>query len=807
MCIPKEVDVLPNIMVKENGETVPGILPKHYICKSCKRSLVSGKMPKLSSTNNLQVDYIPHGMTLSELEANLIAKNLIFQKIHKLPKSRWQGTHDRMINIPIYDEDILCTVDKLPRTPTEASIISVKLKRKMGYKGHHTEQVIDSRKVFKFLNFLKESGHPSYDSFEKIEDFERRCEEEDPEGFLLIHPDYEFLEDPPEELSEVVDEVLTGEEDGMLPDKTEEAKLEAEEEEYLTHDAVRKFQIDHDKSSVLTQRFPEIGTDSMLCFAPGEGKVPTNILNNKSWDIDSFPHLFPSGDHGMFSKRDVSLKDQEFLTQRLCNKDTRFEQCPPFVFAAAAYLEEKQMSRNIGLTFSKGKVASRDGNIRSYQLDDCYGVLDNCKNTPRYHQKNKYNMLAALDNFGPFHIFFTLSCADLRWTENFSSILREKGWTVVWDFGANSKDSAVDAEVEVLLPDGSLKKLDLFLKEDADESLHESIRTNVFTATRTFMKRVTSFKTHILMGVNSPINIKRFSWKTEYQGRGAGHVHGVAWCDLPKISKVFDEVPMSSSSTKQTEKMDSFQASDAPIEDVAFYHTPEVAASSPTNQTEKMDSFQASDAPMEDVAFYHTPEVAESSPTKQTEKMDSFQASDAPIEDVAFYHTPEVAESSPSDKQTKKVDSFQSSDASAEDVVFYQTCDNTDIQSEINEEETVLEKAFRALRENVDLTPEQEEVLLTLVDQFTTCSLNPWQAMVQIEDNADISEGEKIVKTVRDCQTHHHTKTCRKSEKDCRFNIPRMPMWKSLLTYKVKGETQEEKEKKDQVNKKVLKQV
>ena len=35
-------------------------------------------------------------------------------------------------------------------------------------------------------------------------------------------------------------------------------------------------------------------------------------------------------------------------------------------------------------------------------------------------------MFAKLDNFGPFNFFFTLSCADLRWDENFTAILREK---------------------------------------------------------------------------------------------------------------------------------------------------------------------------------------------------------------------------------------------------------------------------------------------------------------------------------------------------------------------------------------------
>ena len=122
-------------------------------------------MPKLCSQNGLQVDYIPRDIFLSELESNLIAKNLIFQKIHKRPKSRWSGTHDKLINVPIHELDILSTASQLPRTPTEAGIICVKLKRRLSMKNSHTEQFIDSRKVFKYLNFLKDSGHPSYQFF------------------------------------------------------------------------------------------------------------------------------------------------------------------------------------------------------------------------------------------------------------------------------------------------------------------------------------------------------------------------------------------------------------------------------------------------------------------------------------------------------------------------------------------------------------------------------------------------------------------------------------------------------------------
>ena len=76
-----------------------------------------------------------------------------------------------------------------------------------------------------------------------------------------------------------------------------------------------------------------------------------------------------------------------------------------------------------------------------------------------------------------------------------------------------------------------------FLKEDADESLHEFIRLNVFTATRNFMRRVNCFKKHILLGLNNPLTIRKFSWKVEFQARGAGHIHGVCWVDLKKVSE------------------------------------------------------------------------------------------------------------------------------------------------------------------------------------------------------------------------------------------------------------------------------
>ena len=86
----------------------------------------------------------------------------------------------------------------------------------------------------------------------------------------------------------------------------------------------------------------------------------------------------------------------------------------------------------ISLVGSRGKkINHADGGV-SYELDDEFRVLENIPNTPKYWQKMKYEILAKIDNLGPFHMFFTLSCADQRWSEAFAAILHERGHKLVF---------------------------------------------------------------------------------------------------------------------------------------------------------------------------------------------------------------------------------------------------------------------------------------------------------------------------------------------------------------------------------------
>ena len=63
----------------------------------------------------------------------------------------------------------------------------------------------------------------------------------------------------------------------------------------------------------------------------------------------------PDGKNGLHQERLKKLSDQYYFVQRLRNKDQRFSTDPAYAFAAAAYLEKKQLQRNINVSYQRGK--------------------------------------------------------------------------------------------------------------------------------------------------------------------------------------------------------------------------------------------------------------------------------------------------------------------------------------------------------------------------------------------------------------------------------------------------------------------
>ena len=224
----------------------------------------------------------------------------------------------------------------------------------------------------------------------------------------------------------------------------------------------------------MANKYPEIDAvdpTKDIEIAPGEGKIPNDIMREKDWDVKAFPHLHnPDGSNGKDQERKTRLTDQYYFIQRILNQDKRFARSPAYIYAAVAYIEKKQLQRNINISGTRGKrVESNDGGI-TYELEDGYTVLDDVKNTPRYWKKAKYEMLAKLENLGSFQLFFTLSCADMRWKENFAAILRDQGLNLSFSVIPDERghyDTKIMVEFQ---KDGKLTKKDIkqYLTEEVD---------------------------------------------------------------------------------------------------------------------------------------------------------------------------------------------------------------------------------------------------------------------------------------------------------------------------------------------------
>ena len=264
-------------------------------------------------------------------------------------------------------------------------------------------------------------------------------------------------------------------------------------------------------------------------------------MQEKDWDIKAFPHLHnPNGGNGKDENRDKKITDQNYFIQRILNKDKRFAKSPAYIYAAVAYLEKKQLQRNINISGTRGKKVQSANGEATYELEDGYTVLDDIKNTPRYWKKFKYEMLAKLDNLGCFHIFFTLSCADMRWEENFAAILRDYGLNLHYDV-IQDEDGHWHTKIEVeFQKEGKTVKMGIkqYLEEEAKVSRHEIIRGNVLLATKYFNDRVKKFMNIVVMGTNNPMQVEYYTYKVEFQDRGAGHIHGTLWLRLGTMERL-----------------------------------------------------------------------------------------------------------------------------------------------------------------------------------------------------------------------------------------------------------------------------
>ena len=456
--------------------------------------------------------------------------------------SGWKKTTDRAINVPVPEEEIaktLHTAKSFPRSPDEAGWIPVGLKRKKEYKNTHIQKYVRPDKIMKATQWLKENN-PIYRN-------------------IPIKNRFAVLAD---------DE----------PGSSESESEEEEEEEPM--DSIRENQYDTGGSTVTTSLYPEAETvtkfsgskrdeDEALAVAPGEGKIPTSLTQDIEWVTHGFPNLFPDGKYGLDHPRETKLTTQQFFGAIFENVNPRFRACKPLVFGALNHIEKQSLESAMAISCRRGKVA--EGKLTN--LEDTHCVFDNQPGTPRYWKKRKNEIIAKLKQLGPFHIFFTLSCADRRWDEALVAFIQQQGLKIEYEpvvqdmsdqegKGTDGKYSYKKDNIFVRTNDGDKIPLHDFLSK---EDLPKIVKDNLLTLTKIFDKRVHAFISKIVMAQSNPMKTKFYHYRVEFQKRGAGHIHGVLWLDIPEIEKNNKSLSGLTSAMNKLKKSEPFTTEDKSV--------------------------------------------------------------------------------------------------------------------------------------------------------------------------------------------------------------------------------------------------
>ena len=525
------------------------------LCHNCLKIIRTSRIPNNNISNGLELEEVPDVLKLNDLEQQLIARSLLFIKTVLLPKTRMKASHDNVINVPIECEDISTNILKLPRNLNDAQIIPVQLKRKVEYKTSQLEQYIRPNIVLKAVKTLKQMENKFYQDIEIHEDFmERQIKT------LVI----KSARDKRLEKRNALKQSKKSKEEEMEVDK-DENEMEVEtsketsnsdnEDEPDVLNAVKKYQSNQSNTTFLVpnnmasmvelNNTSEVKTvknkkgKNILQIAPGEGKITSPLMREEHFDVRAFPKHHPSGKYGLHHSRKLKLSARKYFEQRLLNKDERFSRDPCYVFTAAYFLERQSIEKQIDISgklychyyqfyfsnhplFSAGLKGTKQLKSGALKLTDMFDVFKKIKGTPKYWQAARNELIAKVKQLGPFQVFYTFSCGEMRWSEVFLSIFKRHGYDVV----IPGNWSGLDSE---LLVEG--KPLWDYVNQDMSQSKHELFKKYTSLITRHFDARVKSFVNNILMGGGSgdKVPFKWYSYRVEFQARGMPHIHGVAW--------------------------------------------------------------------------------------------------------------------------------------------------------------------------------------------------------------------------------------------------------------------------------------
>ena len=315
-----------------------------YICSACKVSLKKNQIPLLSVGNNLWLHEIPAVLKdLNALEVTFIARRIPFMKLLALPRGKQRSVHGCVVNIPVEPEQ---SVSILPRVPSSSSMITVKLKRKLQYRGHVFSQNIRPHKIIEALHYLKfVLKNPLYDDVVINQNWEVECQSENPDDWNCLTAKIAPSEnDPAAPTTATSVQVSTDDSDPAAPTTVSSAQDSTDEEgdDPVATEDERSRLSGIQFSTCIQPKDLSSDANLVLTIAPGEGKHPKAFYEDTYSEELSFPHLFPDGKFGFSADRMKKLSMKKYFQSRLLHYDGRFAQSTEYLFYAQFRCEAKK---------------------------------------------------------------------------------------------------------------------------------------------------------------------------------------------------------------------------------------------------------------------------------------------------------------------------------------------------------------------------------------------------------------------------------------------------------------------------------
>ena len=232
-------------------------------------------------------------------------------------------------NIPVIEVDVNCNT--LPRPTDSNGLLIVKLKRKLEYESHVIFEAVRPALIAQFLEFLNLYNHLYSDieiNYNNI-----------PVDMLGCHN--EKLEE-----SEIYLHLLRSLDEPI----EDEVALSTNEEIY--EDPLSNFRAPSVETTIISEVLSDCELEQEI-IAPGKGKEPISVLNEKFCEELAHPHLFPSGRYGYQIEREIPLSPSKYFNQRLSHSSQKFAENSDYIFSAYSVLQKVQLSSQINIAMKR----------------------------------------------------------------------------------------------------------------------------------------------------------------------------------------------------------------------------------------------------------------------------------------------------------------------------------------------------------------------------------------------------------------------------------------------------------------------